>query len=166
MVHATFEHEGNRGVLRMITHFGKSVEIPCIKCTDESFRMGGTAINDVMVYEGLVTRLPELGVVRPYTTGLVADFKAFRSPQVTFEGMGILSDEEWTRSDLHCYVTEYYSLDMEGQSPGWFISKSPIKDAQYLFVNLDVLDGGGNVVKRYRVSPFTGAYKELVWPGI
>jgi hypothetical protein len=51
---------------------------------------------------------------------------------------------------------------MEGKAPGWFISKKPINQAHYLFANLDVLDGGGNLVKRYRVSPFTGE-SVLLW---
>jgi len=148
MVKATFEHEGNSGLLAIVTHFGRTVEIQCEKQTDESFRMGGTAVNEVVVYEGLIMKFP-------------TQFRAFRTPDDYFEETGILSDEEWTEANRHCYVTEYYSIDMEGKRPGWFISHEPIKDANYLFVNLDVLDGGGNVIKRYRVSPFTGEYRVM-----
>lgn len=153
MVHANFEHEGNTGLLLLTTHFGRPVEIACEKRDDETFRLGGTAINEVVVYEGLVLKLP---AVPPF-----AHFRAFRSEEVSFEANGVLSDEEWTEADRHCWVTEYYDLEMEGKPPGWFISKAPIRDAHYLFVNLDVLDGGGNVVKRYRVSPFTGEHRVM-----
>ena len=150
MVKANFEHEGNSGLLAVTTHFGRTVKIACNKRDDEQFRLGGTAINQVVVYEGLVFELsPE------------APFRAFRSEESYFESRGVLSPEEWSEADRHCYVTEYYDLNMEGKSHGWFISKSPIKDAHYLFVNLDVLDGGGNLVRRYRVSPFTGEHRVM-----
>jgi len=150
MVSASFEHEGNSGLLKLTTHFGCEVEIVCDKLNDETFKLGGTAVNAVVVYEGLVLQLPACpSFVR---------FRAFRSEEVYFEDEGVMSHEEWDVADRHCYVTEYYSLDMEGKPPGWFISKRPIQDANHLFVNLDVLDGGGNVVKRYRVSPFTGEH--------
>lgn len=153
MVDANFEHEGNSGLLTITTHFDKSFEIACVKWSDETFRLGGTAINEVAAYEGLVLRLPDL----PSS----AKFRAFRTPEVYFEDMGVMSSEAWTKADLHCFITEYYTLDMEGKSHGWFISQNPILDANHLFINLDVLDGGGNVVKRYRVSPFTGEHKVM-----
>jgi hypothetical protein len=149
MVKATFDHEGNRGLLRLTTHFERSVEIPCIKQDGEIFRLGGTGANSVVVYEG---------VILDFQTGR---FRAFRTPQDTFEGNGVLSDEKWTEASTHCYVTEYYDLDMEGRQHGWFLSKKPVIDANYLFVNLDVTDGGGNIIKRYRVSPFTGQYRVM-----
>jgi hypothetical protein len=153
MVKASFEHEGNSGLLTVETHFNKTIEIACEKRDDEKFRLGGTAINEVIVYEGFLLRLPE--------DPLHSHFRAFRSEEIHFESTGVLSPEEWDVADLHCYVTEYYSLDMEGQAPGWFISKAPISDSHYLFVNMDITDGGGNVVKRYRISPFTGEYKVM-----
>ena len=158
MVSASFEHEGNSGLLRLTTHFGHEVEIVCEKLDDEKFKLGGTAVNAVVAYEGVVLRLPELGTLRPYMWDALVSFKAFRSEEIYFEGKGILSFEDWDPANRHCYVTEYYSLDMEGKPPGWFISQQPIRNANHLFVNLDVCDGGGNVVKRYRVSPFTGQH--------
>jgi len=59
MVKASFEHEGNSGLLTVVTHFNKTIEIACEKRDDEKFRLGGTAINEVIVYEGLLLRLPE-----------------------------------------------------------------------------------------------------------
>ena len=149
MVKATFEYEGNIGLLTLITHFGDTFLISCVKHEDELFRLGGTAINEVSTYEGVILSLDKSESL----------FKAFRSEENTFQGFGWLSNEQWDTSDLHCYITESYGLDMEGNKPGWMISKSPVKDANYLFVNLDVLDGGGNLVKRYRVSPFTGQHR-------
>jgi hypothetical protein len=149
MVTAKFEHDGNVGLLYIKTHFGHNHQISCEKSDDEVFRLGGTAANDVLVYEGLITELSDP----------ICNFKAFRKPEDVFEGVAHISPEAWSSADLHCYITEYYSLEMEGKDHEWFVSKGPIKDANYLFVNLDVLDGGGNLIRRYRVSPFTGEHK-------
>lgn len=146
MVKARFEYEGNNGLLSVNTHFDRSVEIACTKSSDEIFRLGGTAVSDVATYEGVILSLAQENSL----------FRAFRTEDKYFEDMGLLSSEVWTEADLHCFVTEYYPLNMEGQRPGWLISKKPIIDANHLFINLDVLDGGNNVIKRYRVSPFTG----------
>lgn len=146
---ANFEYDGNVGTLSLKTHFGKTLSIKCNKFDGEIFRLGGTAAQEVMTYEGVILKL----------NNPICQFKAFRTPEVSFEGNAYLSPETWDDGDLHCYVTEYYTLDMEGKSPSWLVSKTPIIDARYLFVNLDVLDGGGNLIKRYRVSPFTGEYK-------
>lgn len=153
MVKAAFKAEGNDGLLSMVTHFNKRVEIPCVKRDDEIFRLGGTAVNEVMCYEGLMPRLP--------SDPLHTSFKAFITPEQTLESIGILSDEDWSEADRHCYITEHYTLDMEGKKPTWFISRRPIREAHRLFVNLDVLDGAGNLLKRYRVSPFTGEHKVM-----
>jgi hypothetical protein len=150
MVKAIFDYEGDSGLLTVITHFGHTVTIPCEKYSDESFRLGGTAVHDIVVYEG---------VILDEAIESSVHFRAFRNEQYFFEGEGVLSPEPWTKANLHCYVIEYYPLDMEGKKPGWFVSKTPLKNANHLFINLDVLDGGGNVVKRYRVSPFTGDHR-------
>jgi hypothetical protein len=144
MVTASFEHEGNTGLLKVVTHFNITRDISCIKNDGESFRLGGTAINEVMVYEGVILNLP------------LSLFRAYQSPSSTIEGRGILSPEDWNESDLHCYVHEHYPLDMEGKPTQWFIASRPLQNAHHIFINLDVLDGGGNILKRYRVSPFTG----------
>lgn len=146
MVIASFEHEGNIGSLSVATHFDSNHVISCTKLDDESFRLGGTAVNEIMVYEGVILNLS------------LSTFRAFTRNGGVIEGKGILSPENWSDADLHCYVHEYYPLDMEGKEPQWFIASRPLQNAHHIFVNLDVLDGGGNVVKRYRVSPFTGEY--------
>lgn len=156
MVSASFEHEGNSGLLKVLCHFGQEVLVSCEKHADEIFRLGGTAINEVVVYEGILDfRVPK---VSPFV-----HFKAFRTPTDTFEGTAVLSNETWNEADRHCYLTEHYEVRMEGKRPTWFASKQPIKDANYLFVNLDILDGAGNVLKRYRVSPFTAEHITLYY---
>jgi hypothetical protein len=148
MVLASFEHEGNSGALSVLTHFDSKHVIRCTKHDGESFRLGGTAVNEVMVFEGVILNLP------------LSVFRAFRSTG-DFEGHGTLSPEQWSDADLHCWVHEYYPLDMEGKTPEWFIASRPLQNAHHIFINLDVLDGGGNVIKRYRVSPFTGEHVVL-----
>ena len=149
MPSASFEHDGNDGVLTVITHFSTVHTIRCTKCSDESFRLGGTAINEVAIYEGLILNLP------------LSLFRAFCPNGQVIEGSGILSPENWSEADLHCYIHEFYSLYMEGQTPGWFVASRPLQNAHHIFVNLDVLDGAHNLIKRYRVSPFTGQYVVL-----
>lgn len=152
MVKATFEHElDDSGLLSVTTHFGQIVSIACHKQAGEVFRLGGTAGNTVMTYEGLILKLSKPTV----------SFRAFYNPENSFDGIATLSNEKWDDSDLHCYVTEYYPLDMEGKPHEWFVSKKLITYAHYLFINLDVLDGGGNLIKRYRVSPFTGQHRVM-----
>lgn len=149
MVMAKLEHDGNVGILYIRTHFGTEHEIRCEKADNEIFRLSGTAADMVVCHEGVL--LKEDG-----------SFRAFPTPDAPFEGVGVLSPEGWENpADRHCYVTEYYPLDMEGKKPEWLVSRHPIKDSNHLFVNVDVLDGGGNLVKRYRVSPFFGTHKVM-----
>lgn len=146
---ASFEFEGNKGMLTLTTHFNSKHVVSCTKHDGESFRLGGTAVNEVAVYEGVILNLP------------LSAFRAFASNERFFDGKGILSPENWNDANLHCYVHEHYPLDMEGKTPEWFIASRPLQNAHHVFVNLDVLDGGGNVIKRYRVSPFTGEHVVL-----
>lgn len=148
MVKATFEYIDNQGIVTLLTHFGHCVDIKCQKNDGEIFRLGGTAINNVICYEGVILNLMPIHI----------PFRAFYNENSFFESVGVLSSEKWNKSDLHCYVTEYYPLNMEDKKHEWFISKKPIKDANHLFVNLDILDGGNNIIKRYRISPFTGQH--------
>jgi hypothetical protein len=151
MGNASFEYDGNIGHLNIITHFNQAHTIACEKQSDEFFRLGGTAINEIMVYEGVILNLNQQPTL----------FRAFKNEADTFVNEGILSPEIWEENDLHCYVHEYYPLDMEGNPPQWLITKKPIANAHHIFVNLDILDGGGNLIKRYRVSTFTGDFKVM-----
>jgi hypothetical protein len=145
---ATFECNGDEGMLHVKTYFGEEHTIPCRKESDEIFRLGGTAVNEVLSYEGVLLNYEQ------------KKFRAFNSPTEYFDGEGELSPEGWDDpSDRHCYITEYYDLEIEGKSPGWIISRRPLQDvsgAFQVFINLDILDGGGNIMRRFRVSPFTG----------
>ena len=146
MVIASFEYEDNFGSLSVTTHFDSKHVISCTKHDDESFRLGGTALNEVAIYEGVILSLPK------------ATFRAFAPNGRIIEGNGTLSPECWSEADLHSYIHEYYPLDMEGKPHSWFIASRPLENAHHIFVNLDILDGAHNVIKRYRVSPFTGEY--------
>lgn len=148
-----FEQDGDIGVLTLITHFGMTHEIRCEKKPGEAFRIGGTAVTELTTHEGLL-------LVTPNEDDIVAPFRAFYSDG-HFEADGILSPEMWDDADRHCFVTEYYPLDIEGQSPGWLISKTRLHQANPLFINVDILDGGGNTMKRYRISTFFGTYKVM-----
>jgi hypothetical protein len=59
------------------------------------------------------------------------------------------------------YVTEYYPLDMEGNRPRPFVSASKPSKPEVLFINVDCLDGGENVMTRYRIDTYTGQYKVM-----
>lgn len=146
----TFEQEGDTGVLTLVSHFGITHEIRCEKQPGEAFRVGGTAITELSVYEGLLLVTPDEGDVE-------APFRAFRGAG-HFEGQAVLSPEEWDDADRHCFITEYYPLDVEGKRPGWIATKEPLGDGNPLFVNVDILDGGGNIMRRYRISTFFGTY--------
>lgn len=147
MVVAKLEKNHNTAVLYLKSHFGKNFEYQFAKNDDEIFRLSGTAINEVLTFEGVLLNIE---------SGL---FRAFSNQ--AFEGNGVLSPESWDNSDKHCYVIEYYDLEMEGKKHGWLISKYPLKDSNYLFINVDILDGGQNIIKRYRISPFFGTSREI-----
>lgn len=153
----TFEQEGNEGVLVFVSHFDVEHRIRFEKTENEVFRIGGTAVSEVVTLEGLVLLAPKPDEAK-------ARFRAFRTPSQYFEADGILSPEGWcTPEDLHCYVTEYYPLDVEGQQPSWLISRRILGQPNFVFINVDVLDGGENLLRRYRVSPFFGDVREMTW---
>lgn len=152
MVKATFEYEGNSGLLTITTHFGATYSVACEKADEETFRLGGTAVHQIASHEAVIVD------PRDYYDVV---FRAFHNTETYFEANGILAEDTWDDSDFHCFVTEFYDLYMEGKKPSWIVTKKPIKDANYLFVNLDVLDGGGNVIKRYRASPFLEEYRVM-----
>ena len=147
----TFEQEGDSGLLTLVTHFGIIYKIRCDKSPSEAFRVGGTAVTEASTYEGVLLTTPQNGKI---------PFRAFHIAGA-FEDIGVLSPEQWDDADRHCYVTEYYPLDVEGSTPGWLISKKPLGDINPLFINIDVLDGGGNIMKRYRVSTFFGTVRVI-----
>lgn len=153
---ANFEYTGNTGLLSLVTHFGERHNIACHKGDYESFRLGGTGTDDMLVYEAIL-------IGDSPSPGGTSRFRAFRSstPGDHFEGECLVSSEEWEAGNSHCYVTEYYTLEMEGHPAGWIASRELIDGPNCIFINLDVLDGGGNLIKRYRISPFTGEFRVM-----
>jgi hypothetical protein len=152
MLKARFEDRGNTGTLHVTTHFGKDVCIECSKEDHQTFKLGGTGINEISVFEGIVLQLP--------AENTPAQFRAFRSEKDFFEDEGEISTETFNRGD-GCFVIEYYPIDVEGKRPGWILCKNPIDSKYPIFINLYVMDGGGNTVKTYRVSPFFGTWRVM-----
>ncbi len=58
------------------------------------------------------------------------------------------------------FAIEYYDLDMEGQEPKWLVvDQIPDGDLRQIFINIDIIDGGSNILRRFRVNPYFGTYK-------
>lgn len=150
MPRASFEAEGNEGVLTITTHNGATRTIQCTKTDDESFILGGTRASEVIQHPCVVVGFPDVHV----------SFQARHTDGTLLSGRGISYTPDLLDGDA-AYAIEYYTLDMEGQPPGWIVSRTPIDDPALLFVNIDCLDGGGNLIKRYRVSPYHGTVKVI-----
>jgi hypothetical protein len=141
------EHDGNSAVLKFTTHFGQSMSIPCSKKDSESFRLSFTGANEILSCQGIIkTIYDQILVVN--VNG--QEIRASRVSNLDFE------------VGQHIIVTEYYGLYMEGEKSGFIASHHSISDPRILFINVDCLDGGGNLIKRYRVSPYSGAYRCLI----
>lgn len=113
-----FEHNGDVGELFLTTHLHTDHIIKCHKLPDESFRLGGTAIDQAQIREVIV-------------------------------------------NDKKQYAVEYYNIHMETEPPQWIIVSAVPENARLLFINVDILDGGGNIMRRYRIDPWFGNYKEM-----
>lgn len=145
MHEAKLEHDGNDAVLKLVTHFGKSVSIKCKKTDTESFRLSFTGANEIAVCQGTITKVFDQVVAVDIGNG--REIRADRVSDDVFE----IGQVVW--------ATEYYNMFMEQSAPGFVVSHSSIKEPRLLFVNVDCLDGGGNLMKRYRISPYSGAYR-------
>lgn len=152
MLKATFEDRGNTGTLSVTTHFGETYEVECEKEDHQHFKLGGTAITELTCHQGVLLKAP--------TEDSPARFRAFYDEENFFEGDAILSPEKFYEGDA-CFVIEYYPLDMEGKRPGWILCKNPIDEKYPVFLNLYLLDGGGNVIKTVRTSPFFNEHRVL-----
>ncbi len=142
MLDYSFEHDGDRGRLILVTHFGDRHEINCEKEPHQTFRPGGTGGAGIRSVPCQV-----LAVESELVTFLVAGVKLTTPNFASGVQVGKTA-----------YVSEYYPLDAEGQRPGFFVSRKPIERPDILFVNVDCLDGGGNLMKRYRISTYDGKY--------
>lgn len=141
MAKAFLEFNGDHAILKLHTHLDTYCDIECHKEPHQTFRLGGTACDSPLDC---------------YPCQLISITGDFEVPN-KFIGTGILSCKP---EDVE-YCLEYYDLDMEGKPPGWLLLKEPIYSVNQIFVNVDCIDGGGNVVKRYRISPFTGHFKVM-----
>lgn len=144
MLDYKFEHEDNLGLLYLTTYLGTSHQITCRKKDHQTFRVGGTGATNICVLTGEILEI----------RGLDAKFRVFGSGR---EGWACVSDDSVVLGD-HTYIQEFFSLYMERKDPGWILLRKPIAD-QVIFVNVDILDGGGNIITRYRISPFFGGYR-------
>lgn len=150
MPRANFEAEGNQGVLTITTHRGEQRRIACSKTDDEVFMLGGTRAQAVIQHPCVVVGNPNESVY----------FQARGNDGSLVHGTGACYTPDLIDGDA-AYVIEYYPLDMEGKTPEWIVSRTPIDDPSLLFVNVDCLDGGGNIIKRYRVSPYYGSVRVI-----
>lgn len=144
MHEAKLEHDGNDAVLKLTTHFGDPVSIKCSKTDAQSFRLSFTGANEILVGCGLAKEVYDSVVV------VEIQGREFRAER--------LSEDEFVVGQP-VFVTEYYGLYMERDKPSFVASLQPIQEPRLLFVNVDLLDGGGNLMKRYRVSPYNGSYR-------
>ncbi len=138
-----FEHEGNRGLLKLTTHNGQLILIECHKDSNQFFKVGGTAADSVLIFPGVITAID----------GQYATVQSCVNPSLIFQGK--LYDPTLKVGDI-AFAIEYYDVYMEGKPPSWLISPSPIEQSNILFVNIECLDSGHIPVRRYRVSPFSG----------
>jgi hypothetical protein len=140
-----FEHEGNRGLLKLTTHNGKGILIECHKSDHQIFKVGGTAADAVLTFPGVVQSIAE--------DGRSATIQSLVHSAMIFNGR--LYDPALKVGDL-AFATEYYDIHMEGKPPSWLITPAPIEQSRILFINIECVDAGHNLSRRYRVSPFTG----------
>lgn len=146
MHNATLEHDGNTAVLDLITCFGQSVRVPCQKTDAETFMLTYTGVSEISIAQGVVEEVFDTAVA------INVAGQSFRALRVT--------TDEFAIGEL-AWITEHYQLFMENHPPTWMVSKAPIDDPRVLFVNVDCVDGGGNIMKRYRVCPFTGTWRVM-----
>lgn len=140
-----FEHEGNRGLLKLTTHNGKTLIIECHKADNQIFKIGGTAADAVLTFPGVIQGVSE--------DRQSATLQSAQNPAMIFNGK--LYDSELRLGDP-AFAIEYYDIHMEGKPPSWLIAPLPIEQSRILFVNVECVDAGHNLIRRYRVSPFTG----------
>lgn len=141
MPKAFLEHNGDSGILHVCTHFNTYHEIPVIKESHQNWRLGGTAVDALDVYPCEIARILD-------------DCNAeIFIPPLNLTTIAVLGP---IKQGSQCYCIEYYDLEMEGKVPGWLVTIDPPVYAKQIFINLDILNEVGDLVRRYRVSTFTG----------
>jgi hypothetical protein len=153
MAHYKFEHDDNRGLLKFTTHNGQEKTIECLKESHQTFRVGGTATNGLMRHSVIIrsiNRAEQSASAELATNGAVIL-------------VGLPYEFPTARLNLNeaAIALEYYTLDIEGKAPSWIFTPKLIDQAEIIFINVDCIDGGNNLIKRYRISPYTGEYKVM-----
>lgn len=144
MLDYTFEHDGDRGRLVLTTQTGHRHEINCEKEPTQSFRAGGTGVVGAKSVPCRVLAIQPDRVTILIRNDIQLNVECF--------------DAAGLKIGQRAFVTEKYSLDMESRKPGLFVSADKPERPDIQFINVDCLDGGGNVIKRYRVDAFTGEH--------
>lgn len=144
MLDYKFEHDGNRGRLMLTTHADMHYEINCEKESTQSFRVGGTGVVGIKSVPCHV-----LAIQIDKVTVLIRGDIQLNVTDFCSAGLQI---------GRMAYVTEKYSLEMEKKKPGLFVSAKQPTRPDIQFINVDCIDGGGNLIKRYRIDGFTGEY--------
>lgn len=140
MFSSKLECDGDDAILRLTTHFNKPIIIRCKKQPSQTFRLSYTAVHANRVISGVITKIDRQAV------WLDNKYNGIR-----------LNDEQMEVGEK-AYAYDYYHLLMEDQPSSILISKLVIEEPRLLFVNIDALDGAGNLISRHRCSPYTGDY--------
>lgn len=141
MFSANLETDGNKAVLRLVTHYGKDVAVSAEKASHQQFRLSYTGVSDIAIYPGAVVKV-DRSAVHLECNGQI------------FIGIRLCNEPIEIGDAATAY--EHYFLTMEEQRPGLLVTKKDIAEPRMLFINVDCLDGGDNLIKRYRISPYTG----------
>lgn len=146
----------NTGVVHMQTYFNEQYSVKVEKPESASFKLGGTAVNEIAIFEGLILDFLPNNKCR---------FRAYKTDSLFFEGIAEVSPEKWSDDDTHCWVLEYYDLEMEGKPVSWLACKNKLSKIDCIFINLDIVDASNKISNRYRISPFFCSHKivKLEW---
>lgn len=150
MLNTRFDFERNEGVLTVQCRNGHTYKIPCTKESNQTFRLGGTAVHEVMHEPCIVSE------IHPGSGGPFTSYTCHLMNGQPVHGLAcLLVDNDLMPGDA-AYVVESYPLELENAKPYFGISRTPVKHPNLICVNVDCIDGGGNVIKRYRVCPNHG----------
>lgn len=128
------------GTVRIVTHLGIEKIIAAYKEPDQQFRLSGTAITDLEVKPG-------------YIIGIWNSFLEVQVPgqtlKVDFEAGEIYQLGETI------FVYEHYPINAEAIGAKWIASRNFIKEANIVFINVDILKEG-QVKKQLRIDTYFG----------
>jgi hypothetical protein len=141
MVDYKFERRGNSGKLKLTTQFGHKFVIECQKDDSTAYRAGGTAISSVRVIPCKV-----FSVEHGFVTVIINNEIKIKTP--FFEGH--------PQEGHAVFATEYYHL--KSDKANLFVSVDKPSQPELLFINVDCVDGAGDIIKRYKIDTYTGNY--------